>query len=275
MSHASPTLPTYYISHGGGPWPWVKDLMGANWGPLEASLEAIPRELGPSPKALLVISGHWEAPAYTVQTHPNPPMLYDYYGFPDFTYHISYPAPGAPNVAARAKELLDAHGLPTAQDADRGFDHGVFAPMYVAWPDATMPIVQLSLRATFDPAEHIKVGQALAPLRDEGVVIIGSGFSFHNLRAMGAAGREPSAEFDAWLTESVVNVTPAERVANLTQWESAPSARASHPREDHLLPLMVAAGAGGDDTMTRIYHESSFMGSITSSSYRFGDAPVP
>ncbi len=266
-------LPTYFISHGGGPWPWIVDQMPGDWSKLTASLEDIPRRLGVTPRAILAVSGHWEEPELTVQTHPNPPMYYDYGGFPEFTYRIQYPAPGSPEVAARVVELLTGAGIPVREDDQRGFDHGVFAPFYVAYPDADVPILQLSLKKGYDPEEHLAAGRALAPLRDEGVLIVGSGFTYHNLRDFGPGGARASAEFEAWLTEALVEATPAERSRLLRRWEDAPSARASHPAEDHLIPLMVAVGAAEDEAGVRTYFEDDFMGSLTSASYRFGPLP--
>ncbi len=247
----------------------MKDQMPFDLDELERSLQAIPAEIGVTPKAVLVVSGHWEAPEFTVQSSPNPPMLYDYGGFPDFTYRIQYPAPGSPQVATRVGELLDGAGIEVRTDASRGYDHGVFAPLYVMYPDADVPVLQLSLRHGYDPAQHLAVGRALAPLRDEGVLIVGSGFSFHNLRLLGPAGARPSREFDDWLTRNVVGATAAARSEALLDWASAPSARVAHPAEDHLLPLMVAVGAAEDEAGVSIYQED-FMGSIRSSSYRFG-----
>ena len=271
MTDMPTRLPTYYLSHGGGPWPWMKDQMPFDMAPLERSLQAMPAEIGTTPKAVLVVSAHWEAPVLTVQSHPNPPMVYDYGGFPDFTYHIRYPAPGSPEVAARVTELLDAAGIANRTDPDRGFDHGMYAPMYPAWPAADVPMLQLSIRHDYDPDAHLAAGRALAPLRDEGVVIVGSGLSFHNLRLLGPAGREPSRQFDAWL-DGALRAAPAERVEALRRWEAAPSARVAHPAEDHLVPLFVAVGAAEADVATRTYHEATFAGAITASSYRF-DAP--
>ncbi len=179
-------LPTYFISHGGGPWPWIKDLLPGDASILEASLQDMPGQVGTTPRAVLVVSGHWEAPEFTVQTHPNPPMFYDYGGFPEFTYHIQYPAPGSPEVAARVGQLLEATGIPVRADGARGFDHGVFAPLYVMYPNAEVPVLQLSLKRGYDPSTHLAVGRALAPLRDEGVLIVGSGLSYHNLGNFGA-----------------------------------------------------------------------------------------
>ena len=263
-------LPTYFISHGGGPWPWMKEQMGGAYDRLEAALAHMPAEIGAAPRAVLMVSAHWEAPRFTVQTHPQPTMVYDYGGFPEFTYHIRYPAPGAPAVAARVRELLAGAGIESAEDASRGFDHGMFAPMAVIWPQADMPVAQLSLKTGLAPDEHLALGRALAPLRDEGVLIVGSGLSYHNLRAFGPAAHAPSAAFDGWLENTLAIADPAARAAALAAWEQAPAARLAHPREEHLLPLMVALGAAGNDAATRVYHERDFFGGITVSSWRFG-----
>jgi aromatic ring-opening dioxygenase catalytic subunit (LigB family) len=267
-------LPTYFVSHGGGPWPWIKEYMPAGFDmtALEASLQAIPRQLGRTPRAVLVISGHWEAPVATIQTSPHPPMYYDYGGFPEFTYRIQYPSPGAPDVAARVGELLTSAGIPHATDARRGYDHGTFAPLYVMYPDASVPVLQLSIRHDYDPGQHLAIGRALAPLRDEGVLILGSGFSFHNLAYfMRPGGAHPSHEFDRWLIDAVTATTPAERVERLLAWERAPSARICHPAEDHLVPLFVAVGAAEQDSARVVYHEDNFAGAgIASTSFALG-----
>jgi len=248
-------LPTYFISHGGGPWPWIKDQMPGDWTPLEDSLTAIPRELGVAPRAILAVSGHWEAPELTVQTHPHPPMYYDYSGFPDFTYRVQYPAPGSPEVAALVRELLEGAGIPVREDAERGFDHGVFAPFVVAYPDADVPILQLSIKHGYDPGEHLAAGRALAPLRDEGVLIVGSGFFTHNLSGMrpDADGAAPgwSAEFDRWGAEALA----ARDFDALLDFEHAsPAARLAHPRTEHFAPLFVSLGAstGTADTPRQV-----------------------
>jgi aromatic ring-opening dioxygenase catalytic subunit (LigB family) len=263
-------LPAYFISHGGGPWPWMKEQMGGAYDRLEAALARMPAQVGRTPRAVLMVSAHWEAPRFTVQTNPAPGMLYDYGGFPEFTYHIRYPAPGAPAVAARVRELLAAAGIPSDEDASRGFDHGMFAPMAVIYPQADVPVLQLSLKKGLSPDEHLALGRALAPLRDEDVLIVGSGLSYHNLRAFGPAARAPSAAFDAWLADTLAIADAATRSATLAAWERAPAARLAHPREEHLLPLMVALGAAEGDAATRVYHESDFFGGITVSSYRLG-----
>jgi aromatic ring-opening dioxygenase catalytic subunit (LigB family) len=249
----------------------MKDQMGGAYDRLEASLREMPAQVGPSPRALLVVSAHWEEPGFTVMADPQPPMLYDYYNFPAHTYQVHYDAPGAPaGLAERTRALIEAAGLPAGMDAERGFDHGTFSPLAAAWPKADVPVYQVSLRQGLDPAEHIALGRALAPLRDEGVAIIGSGLSYHNLRAFGEVGRAPSAAFDAWLQASLVGAMPQAREAALLDWRHAPAARQAHPREEHLLPLMVAAGAAGDDAARCVYHEAAFMGAMTVSSFQFG-----
>jgi aromatic ring-opening dioxygenase catalytic subunit (LigB family) len=184
-------------------------------------LRHVPEETGSSPpRALVVISGHWEESVVTIQNNPAPALLYDYYGFPPNTYQIKFPAPGAPEVSARVSELLEAAGIPWKYDHERGFDHGVFIPLKVAFPNANVPIVQVSLLANMDAAAHLRIGEALAPLRDEGVLIIGSGMTYHNMRTLmasmrrGANGRgadEGSQRFDDWLEEVLTKAPPESR----------------------------------------------------------------
>jgi len=263
-------LPTYFISHGGGPWPWMKKEMGTTYDQLAASLADMPRQIGRTPKAILMVSAHWEAPAFTVQGNPKPPMIYDYGGFPAHTYEVRYDAPGSPELAQRVQSLIAAAGLPVQIDPERGYDHGMFAPMAAIYPKADVPVVQLSLRRGLDPAEHLALGRALAPLRDEDVLIVGSGLSYHNLRNFGPQAHGVSKAFDDWLGQAVVQGAAGERSEQLLNWASAPSARMAHPREEHLIPLMVAVGAAEAETGERVYHEDAFMGGLVVSSYRFG-----
>lgn len=262
-------LPVVYVPHGGGPWPFVDVGFGdpAELAQLAAYLRALPATPPVKPRALLVISAHWEEPVPTVMTAERPPLYYDYYGFPPESYTLTWPAPGDPALAARVRELLGAAGFPTAEDARRGFDHGTFVPLKLAYPAADVPAVQLSLRRGLDPAEHLAIGRALAPLRDEGIFLVGSGMSYHNLRAFGPAGRAPSAEFDAWLGETIA-LPPAARADRLARWSEAPAARLAHPREEHLLPLMVVAGAAGDDA-GRTSYSGTLLG-LRLSGYEFG-----
>jgi aromatic ring-opening dioxygenase catalytic subunit (LigB family) len=249
-------MPTVYLPHGGGPWPFV-DLPFASreeCNALATYLATMPSQLPQRPTALLVVSAHWEEAVPTVMTSTRPPMLYDYYGFPPESYTVTWPSPGAPDLGARVRSLLSAAGIESAEDAARGFDHGTFVPLKVAFPNADVPTLQLSLQAGLDPARHIAIGKALAPLRDEGVLIVGSGMSFHNLRQFRQAIPH-AAIFDEWLRRVAVTEAPS-RDAELTRWSAAPSARQSHPREEHLLPLMVAAGAAGADRGSIAYSET-------------------
>ncbi len=263
-------MPVAYIPHGGGPWPFVdlgfNDREGIDG--LIGYLRDL-RNLPPEPpKALLVVSAHWEERVPTVQTSSRPPMLYDYYGFPPESYELTWPAPGDPKLAARVQELLGAAGFQTATDPNRGFDHGTFVPLKLTYPDAEIPTVQLSLKRGLDPAEHLAMGRALAPLRDEGVFIIGSGMTFHDLRTFFSPVASGISEtFDAWLRETAT-LAPEERDARLAKWTTAPAARQAHPREEHLIPLMVIAGAAGNDRGTVPYNRT-FIG-IRLSAYHFG-----
>ena len=261
--------PVVFIPHGGGPWPFVE--MGfppedvATLATYLRSVRAVPPE---RPRALLVVSAHWEAPVPTVMTAEHPPMLYDYYGFPPESYTLTWPAPGSPALAARTQTLLREAGFDAGTDPSRGYDHGTFVPLKLTYPDADVPAVQLSLVEGLDPARHIAIGRALQPLRDEGVFIVASGMTFHNLRAFRDPRAVPVSEaFDAWLRESVT-LAPRERNARLEDWTAAPAARAAHPREEHLIPLMVAAGAAGDDRAVVAFN-GTFTG-LRLSAYHFG-----
>jgi aromatic ring-opening dioxygenase catalytic subunit (LigB family) len=267
-------LPTYFLSHGGGPWPYMTGEYRAVMSQLEQSLIAMRRELAELPRAVLVISGHWEERGFAVSSGAQPGMVYDYYGFPEELYHIRYGAPGSPALAKQVQGLLAA-GLETRLDPTRGFDHGTFSMLKPLYPEANVPVVQVSLDANCDPAMHLAAGKALAPLRDEGVLILGSGLSFHNLHVMGGtAGFAPSRQFDDWLQRTLVGATSDERAQRLVDWERAPAARAAHPREDHLLPLMAVVGAAWDEPGALTYHQNDFFGGITASSFRFGALPV-
>jgi aromatic ring-opening dioxygenase catalytic subunit (LigB family) len=239
---------------------------------LEASLRELPRQLPRKPEAILVVSGHWEEREFAVMGSAAPPMVYDYAGFPEELYHIRYPAAGSPQRAARVLSLLQQAKLPVRLDAERGFDHGTYALLAVTHPAADVPTFQVSIRADYDPEAHLRLGRALAPLRDEGVLIIGSGSSYHNLRRFFEPhGRRPDAvQFDGWLRETLTESAPGRRSARLLEWEHAPAAREAHPREDHLLPLHVAVGAAAEEPGRIVYHQDDFLGKIALSSYCFG-----
>ncbi len=261
-------MPVLFLSHGGGPWPVMQT--GQTYDAMRLALQALPATMPAKPKAILVVSAHWEEPEFSVATTAKPGLFYDYYGFPEHTYAIQYPAAGAPDLAAQVVELLGHAGLNPQAVATRDFDHGVFVPLMVMYPRADIPVLQLSLRKDLDAGAHISLGKALAPLREQNVLIIGSGFSFHNMRGYGPQGKEPSRQFDDWLGHTVLGSTGVARCATLEAWASAPAARQCHPREEHLIPLMVAAGAAFNDVATRCYFETNFMGGVTASSFRFG-----
>jgi len=260
--------PTLYIPHGGGPCFFMEWTPPHTWDRMAAWLRGLAGGLPSRPEALLVVSAHWEAPVPTVTTAPQPSLLFDYYGFPAHTYELSWPAPGSPELATRVRALLDEARIGSAADPDRGLDHGVFVPLKLAFPEADVPTVQLSLKAGLDPAVHVALGRALAPLRDEGVLLVGSGMSFHDMRAFDSPrALDPSRRFDAWLAEAVAEPRH-EREERLAAWERAPAARACHPREEHLIPLMVAAGAAGDAAGSVVFTDE-VMGAVVSA-VRFG-----
>ncbi|MEM6995211.1 MAG: class III extradiol ring-cleavage dioxygenase [Myxococcota bacterium] len=272
---AKPRMPTVFLPHGGGPWPWM-DMRPITTAEetrkladyLESLTESLPRR----PRAMVVVSAHWEAKVPTVQSSPRPPMYYDYGGFPPEMYEIQWPAPGDPGLAARVRGLLEGAGFETADDPRRGFDHGTFVPLKLAFPEADVPAVQLSLDEGLDPQRHLELGRALAPLRDDDVLLVGSGMSFHNMRPLRTPAELPEGlakarAFDTWLRETVV-AEPGQRDAQLVAWSEAPMARYAHPREEHLLPLMVMAGAAGQDRASAVF-EHTFAG-FPVSSVHFG-----
>jgi aromatic ring-opening dioxygenase catalytic subunit (LigB family) len=268
-------LPVYFISHGGGPWSFMDDESRAPYTVLARELADMPRQVGMTPKAILMVSAHWEEPEFTLMANPRPSMIYDYGGFPDYTYRIRYDAPGDPVLAERARTLIEAAGFPARLDAERGFDHGTYTPLNVMYPRADVPVVQLSLKRGLDPVTHLALGRALAPLRDEGILVIGSGLTYHNLREFfSPRGWAPSREFDGWLQGVLLTGDPKERGKLLAAWEAAPAARAAHPREEHLLPLMVAVGAAENDRAELSYHETDFLGGLTVSNFRFLNPPL-
>ena len=263
-------LPTLFVPHGAGPCFFMDWQPADTWNRMGDWLRSVPDLVGERPKAVLVVSAHWEAPAFTVNAQSAPELLFDYGGFPPHTYQLEYPAPGSPELARQVQTLLGDAGLASAADHQRGLDHGVFIPFKLIYPDADVPVVQLSLRRGLDPAEHLAAGRALAPLREQGVLIVGTGMSFHNMRRFrfDNAGIDPASElFDAWLAETVA--LPADqRAQRLLGWSSAPGGREAHPREEHLLPLHVLAGAAGDDAGRRVF-EDRVLGSVQSA-YMFG-----
>jgi aromatic ring-opening dioxygenase catalytic subunit (LigB family) len=251
----------------------MKDAFGPSepFDRLETYLQGLGNKYREGIVAILVISAHWEEAKPTLHFGAKPGMLYDYGGFPDFTYRISWPAPGDPALAGHVAKLLQAAGFDTVREEERGYDHGTFVPLMVAFPEAKIPVAQLSLVRGLDPALHFDLGKALEPLREEGVLIIGSGMSYHNMRGLMAGdgqARETSKLFDDWLAETVAIADPVARRKRLVDWAKAPGALDCHPRSEHLVPLFVAAGAAGSDAGRRDY-SGDLMG-VMISSHVFG-----
>lgn len=262
--------PVLFIPHGAGPCFFMNWDPPNTWDNMAAFLADIAASLPARPRAILMVSAHWEAPDFSVTAGEHPELIYDYYGFPEHTYTLDYPAPGSPTLAKRVCALLSDAGLRCNLDTQRGFDHGMFIPLKLMFPEADIPVVQLALRDDLDPAAHLAAGQALTDLRKEGVLIIGSGMSFHNMRGFGDARFTASSEaFDSWLTQTMTS-EPTARQDSLRQWTRAPHAHQCHPpgEEEHLIPLMVAVGAAANSNAHNTYSERVLKTQL--SAYQFG-----
>ena len=232
-----------YFSHGGGPLPILGDPSHKK---MITFMKQLPQQLE-KPDAVIVISAHWEESIPTVIGSESPPLLYDYYGFPEEAYKIEYPVPGNPELAKMAKVLLEEKGIQSKITGERGFDHGLFIPLKMMYPAAEIPMIQISLVRGLDPETHISLGNALQPLLEQNILVIGSGFSFHNMRAFTwDNSNKPDSrnnEFQDWLIDVCTGkYTKSEREQKLIEWEKIPHARYCHPREEHLLPLHVCLG---------------------------------
>lgn len=242
QSHTATIL---FISHGGGPLPLLGDAAHAE---MVSNLKQIANQIV-RPTAILVISAHWEETVASITSSPHPSMIYDYYGFPAESYQIQYPAPGEPSLAHAIFTQLEHHGINAKLDDQRGFDHGLYVPLKIMYPEANIPCIQLSLTNSLDPEEHIKIGKALSDIAYEGLLILGSGFSFHNMKAFFSKEttetKAMNASFEQWLIDTCSNteINETERTARLINWAEAPGAEFCHPREEHLLPLHVCYGA--------------------------------
>uniref|UniRef100_A0A7S1THN4 Extradiol ring-cleavage dioxygenase class III enzyme subunit B domain-containing protein n=1 Tax=Compsopogon caeruleus TaxID=31354 RepID=A0A7S1THN4_9RHOD len=240
---------TVFVSHGGGPLPILGDAQHKD---LVKSLQQLSTRLPRHPRAILVISAHWEAEGFTITSSENPGLLYDYYGFPKEAYTVQYPAKGSPQLAQEwASELARLSGLPVKMDSQRRYDHGVFVPLLLMYPEADVPVLQLSLDQSLDPALHWRMGQALMQVIPDDVVVIGSGFSFHNLPLIfrgGSSSMAKAEHFLTWLDEVVTdrNLSTYEREERWRKWESAPEARINHPKEEHLIPLLMCSAMMAD-----------------------------
>jgi len=261
-------MPAIFVNHGGGPLPLLGDPSHANLVKyLMASTKAIP-----TPRAILVASAHWETPVTTFVGPDDPGLLYDYYGFPPESYQIEYPARNSPEVLKKARELLDKAGIPSKVEK-RAYDHGVFVPLKLMYPLANIPVVQISLPSSRSPSFVLELGKALRPLREDGVLLIGSGLSFHNLPAFFSddpAKTSRSTAFDRALKEVMKS---QDRNAKLKFWESLPHARYCHPNEDHLMPLLSIAGATDPQEPCNIVYEDTLMGAKVSGFSFHGPSP--
>ena len=241
MSKATDVL---FVSHGGGPMPLLGDPGHQDMVDRLTELAADLRK----PSAILVISAHWEEAIPTITSGTTPSLIYDYYGFPSEAYKIEYPCPGEPVLAQQVAQALDQAGIQARLDNQRGLDHGAFVPLKLMYPEAKIPCIQLSLVNTLDASTHLAIGRALQALDYDNLLVLGSGFSFHNMRAFFAA-QTPEIQarnlaFEDWLEQtcSDSSLSEPERAKRLADWEQAPHARFCHPREEHLLPLHVCYG---------------------------------
>lgn len=257
-----------YIPHGGGPLPLIDEVSNKN---MNAYLRSIPQSIN-KPDAIIVFSAHWEESVVSITSKLEPGLLFDYYGFPAETYQYQYPAPGHPQLAQKAAALISEAGIEVRLDAERDLDHGVFVPLMLMYPRAEIPCVQISLCNSLDAAFHISLGRALSSLKAENVLVIGSGFSFHNMQVLMSrqSGDDPqNMAFEQWLAQTCrdSSLSEAERERRLIQWDQAPGARYCHPREEHLLPLQVCYGMAGGPAV--VDYQKPTVGSIVSSAYRW------
>lgn len=244
MTHNARSL---FLSHGGGPMPLLGD---AGHQQMVACLQTIAAQI-PKPDAIILISAHWEETITTITSASKPALIYDYYGFPEEAYQLSYPCLGEPKLANKLYDLFEQTGIKAKLDDQRGFDHGMFVPLSIMYPAADIPCVQVSLLNSLDASEHIKIGQALKSVQSENILVIGSGFSFHNMKAFfsphSAENQTKNENFESWLIQTCnsTELDEAARSERLIHWQQAPFARFCHPREEHLLPLHVCYGFTG------------------------------
>ncbi|RZS24437.1 hypothetical protein BHM03_00057525 [Ensete ventricosum] len=262
-------MDTFFLSHG-SPMLSIDERMQARHFMQSWRDQVLPEV----PKAILMVSGHWDVPEPTVNVINGPnDTIYDFYGFPKSMYQLKYPAPGTPALAKRVKELLQEAGFGRVkEDKNRGLDHGAWVPLMLMYPAAGIPVCQLSIDSAKDAAYHYRMGKALAPLKEEGVLLIGSGSATHNLRAIGRDGAPPASwavDFDNWLTDALLNGRCDMYIYVNDYLVKAPYAKMAHPWPDHFYPLHVALGAAGENTKAEQVHQSWSNGTLSYSSFRF------
>ena len=261
-------LPTLFVSHGA-------PTLAIDDGPAHRFLKTCGDRLG-KPRGILMLSAHYEASTATVTTSEFPDTIHDFRGFPNALYDITYPAPGNPLLARRVSEMLSTAGIKMNLDEQRGLDHGAWIPLSLMYPDADVPVVQLSIDARKDAAYHLRLGEVLRPLRDEGVLIIGSGGATHNLShalrsPQDAALADWAHSFREWLADTVEN----DRRDDLANYRDiAPDANRNHPTDEHLLPLLCAIGATTPGEARRRIHASDTYGALAMDAYMFGAWPA-
>jgi 4,5-DOPA dioxygenase extradiol len=269
-------FPSIFVNHGGGPLP----LLGR-----QPQLETHMKEITSKwltgkqkPDAIVVLSAHWESNPIQITSSANPTMLFDYHGFPPECYTYQYPAPGSPVLARKIQKLLGTNGMTSELNEQRGFDHGVFVPLMIMYPDADIPVVAVSLHASLSAEINMQIGKALSPLRDENILLLGSGYTYHNMHGFlhpSDQSYTASSAFNDWLKEVLLHMPPADRLSKLQKWDDAPGAKLCHPREEHLLPLLMlaaaAAAASSSDTTTPqlIFETNAGNGQHAVSSYLF------
>jgi len=258
-------LPAIFVSHG-------SPMLALEDAPARDFLKALPGLLPEKPKAILVVSAHWERLRPTLNAPLWNETIHDFGGFPPALYQLTYPAPPSTSLARRAAELLAAAGLPADIDTRRGLDHGAWVPLLVSWPGADIPVVQLSVQTRLGPEHHVRLGEALKPLREEGVLILGSGSFTHDLSSFRTSGGFIDAPEQDWVhvfAEWMAAALKEGRVDDLVHYRSrAPEAVRNHPTEEHLLPLYVALGAG-DGAITQL-HTSTTYGILRMDAFAFG-----
>jgi len=248
-------MPTWYIPHGAGPCFFMEWDPRNEWDGMREFLKGLALTLPVSPKGIVVVSAHWLESIINVTAVKKPKLIFDYYGFPKHTYTLNYPTAGDPQLASKIVKSLEEDAIPARLDHTRGIDHGVFIPMMLMFPNANIPVVQVSLNQNLDPDLHMKIGKSIGKLREEGILIIGSGMSFHNMQGYGNPKfRKISEEFDEWLTDTVESEQEI-RADALSNWKLAPNAKLCHPmlQEEHLLPLMAVVGAAYKDKGRKVY----------------------